>query len=741
MEHQFPAYMMPQASQPQPNDMFVFATTNLPQAPLHLNGYDDFINFSYPPPPPNPDTMDGGSSGAMFSPMSRMNMHGSNPQILSQGLGGADIYKQQQHQQQHQQHHPHEHQYQHHDRPREISLGPHQPPTPPLTTPPSAQSLPSSSPAIPSRTSPDRFAREALTEKPGNSDDVLADMVHLLAQPDAWNAIPNVIGDATLALSHDARDRIVATVQLLLHRALQSRSPPSQCSQGLFGRIVALPPSHVLVHFIDMYAARIDSVQPYLGLAGCSTTNIHDILSVDMADIGMLLIILLITQGAMLTDQHESHVLAHGLIEVCRIALDDLLESQSIAQPMVGGSALQLLTLCTRSGKDCLTSYALSKRGQYLSMLKNTGLLQPEQSPLHYNPDGLDLWERWKEQEQRNRHAYAWVYVDLELSLLHDLPPILSINDLQVPLPHENHLWNAPSYNNWFEASGTQGTHETPSLNAFFRSFLQGRLAGSEDLPVHHLRLLLHPLQAMVLEQQQLLRIFDTDEPSNRYRVLSKIKILGRLQETQDMLQDLATLLNRHSMATPTSERGGTGDWLQSAKWVSMIMLHLVSLNVFTSIPEIEKCAREEPPASDAARAEMWRRARYPEGESYVLFHAGQIFRLIDSLPLEARPTWWPVAFYRASMACWALRSLDRQSPGLQQIEVNIDAILPSEEERSHNTTLGIPVVTLPDGRRLAVLEGSNSLRYCISKLESYPSHLVRGIIDKVRFFSDRWSY
>ena len=105
-----------------------------------------------------------------------------------------------------------------------------------------------------------------------------------------------------------------------------------------------------------MYAARIDSVQPYLGLAGCPTANIHDILSADLADIGMLLIILLITQGAMLTDKHESHILAHGLIEVCRIALDDLLETQSIAQPIVGGCALQLLTLCTRSGKDCLTS-------------------------------------------------------------------------------------------------------------------------------------------------------------------------------------------------------------------------------------------------------------------------------------------------------------------------------------------------------------------------------------------------
>jgi len=457
-----------------------------------------------------------------------------------------------------------------------------------------------------------------------------------------------------------------------------------------------------------------------------------------MADIGMLLIILLITQGAMLTDQHESHVLAHGLIEVCRIAVDDLLKTQSIAQPMVGGSALQLLTLCTRSGKDDLASYALSKRGQYLSMLKNTSLLQPEQSPLHYTPDGLDLWERWKGQEQRNRYAYAWVYVDFELSLLHDLPPILSINDLQVPMPHDNLLWNASSYSSWLEASGPQGIYKLPSLNSFFRSFLQGRLAGNEDLPVHHLRLLLHPLQAMVLEQQQLLRIFDTDEPSNRYRVLSKIMILGRLQETQDMLQDLATLLNRHPVI-PTTKGGATQE--QTAKCISMIMLHLVSLNVFTSIPEIEKCAREEPPASNAARAEVWRRARYPEGESYVLFHAGQIFRLIDNLTTDARPTWWPVALYRASLACWALRSLDGPSPGLQQPEVNIDAILPSEEERSHNTTAGIPVVTLSDGRRLAILEGSNSLKYCINKLEGYPSHLARGIMDKVRFYSNRWSY
>jgi hypothetical protein len=70
----------------------------------------------------------------------------------------------------------------------------------------------------------------------------------------------------------------------------------------------------------------------------------------------------------MLTDHSESHILANGLIEVCRIALDDVLENRSISQPMIGGIALQLLTLCARSGKDSFASYAMSKRGQYLSV-------------------------------------------------------------------------------------------------------------------------------------------------------------------------------------------------------------------------------------------------------------------------------------------------------------------------------------------------------------------------------------
>jgi hypothetical protein len=240
----------------------------------------------------------------------------------------------------------------------------------------------------------------------------------------------------------------------------------------------------------------------------------------------------------------------------------------------------------------------------------------------------------------------------------------------------------------------------------------------------------------MVLEQQQLLRIFDTDEPSSRYRVLSKIKVLGRLQETQDLLQHLIALLARCSeFAIKKDDENRTN----SADCVSIIMIHLVCLNVFTNIPEIERLAKEQPPPSSAARAEMWRRMRYPEGENYVLFHAGQIFRLVGSLPMDAQPTWWPLAIYRAALACWSLRSSAKICPEKLSFVVSIDSLFPNEEDRFLNTSAGTAVVTLPDGTRLPVLEGNNSLHYCIAKLERQPNDLVRSVLDKVRTFAERW--
>jgi len=170
-------------------------------------------------------------------------------------------------------------------------------------------------------------------------------------------------------------------------------------------------------------------------------------------------------------------------------------------------------------------------------------------------------------------------------------------------------------------------------------------------------------------------------------------------------------------------------------------MFHLISLNTLTSIPEIERIAREEPPTSAVERAEMWRCVRYAEGEHHVLFHAGQIFRLINELHTVARLPWWPVAAYRAAMVCWSLGA-PAKSQADNQPEVSINTLLPDDEamDRYLNDHLGTAVLSIADGSRFPVLEGNNSLEYCIELLGRHPTRLARGTQAKLKLLVNRWT-
>lgn len=169
----------------------------------------------------------------------------------------------------------------------------------------------------------------------------------------------NTIGNGNFELLDHVRDRLVGVVQLMLSKAPQKRSntPGSDWSNiGLFGPLVVLPPSNVLLQFVELYAVRVDPIQTYLGLAGSPSVKINDILQINMFDVGLLLILILIAQGALLADDKNSLVLADGLTELCKLAMDDILERYTVADPMVSGIGLQLLTICTWSGRDLFAS-------------------------------------------------------------------------------------------------------------------------------------------------------------------------------------------------------------------------------------------------------------------------------------------------------------------------------------------------------------------------------------------------
>jgi hypothetical protein len=326
---------MPIDHDPSGNGVFNFADMALPQGPLDMTGYEDFAVTAHPAASSNGETMDESISHMMFSSMPWMGVSGYDTQVSPPELGNAGAYKQYQ----------------------ELPPGPNQLPTPTPTAARTTQSLQTNTPGMTNAAAPYQSFNGACSAEDGKVEDILRALVDLLAQPSAWHEFPNDRGDATTILNHDARDRMVAAVQLLLHRALcQNRVVLSPSTHGAFGRIVALPPSHVLVQFIDLYAVRIDSIHPYLDLAGSPNISIKDILQIDMADVGILLVVLLVAQGAMLTDHRESFILAQGLMELCKLALNDVLETRSIAQPMVGGCALQLLTLCAWSGNPSFAS-------------------------------------------------------------------------------------------------------------------------------------------------------------------------------------------------------------------------------------------------------------------------------------------------------------------------------------------------------------------------------------------------
>jgi hypothetical protein len=302
-----------------------------------MTGSEDFAGLSYPAASSHDETNNETTSHMMFSSMPWMDLSGLDSQASSM-MGSTDFHKQHQ---------------------KLPPPGPNQLPTSTLTTALTTAhttlSPQTTTPGMTNAPTPYWSPEGTCPAQEGKVEDDLRALAELLAQPGAWREFPDNKCDATQTLDHEARDRIVAAVQLLLHRALcQNRVVLPPTTHGAFGRIVALPPSHVLVYFVEIYATRIDFVHPYLGLAGSPDINIKDILQIDMADVGILLVILLITQGAMLASHHESLILAHGLVEICKLALDDVLQTRSIVQPMVGGCALQLLTLCAWSGKHSL---------------------------------------------------------------------------------------------------------------------------------------------------------------------------------------------------------------------------------------------------------------------------------------------------------------------------------------------------------------------------------------------------
>jgi hypothetical protein len=334
--------------------------------------------------------------------------------------------------------------------------------------------------------------------------------------------------------------------------------------------------------------------------------------------------------------------------------------------------------------------------------------------------------------------------VDQDLSLFRDTAPLFNVTEFGAPMPDADRLWlakNAAEWSSTFEQvhqiSGgysSVGTGARPlSLRELFRHFLDDEIMslGIELTPLH-LRLLLHPLQSLVCQYCQLLSCFsDTLGARQRTKAVTAASTRCRLEEVQALLQRWYDLANRYIMSNPTCAM------MQSA----LTIFHLISLNAVTNFPEVERLARKE--GFDGSYQQlMWIHKRCISDVEEATFHAGQVLRLIRSMPRNIRPPWWAGAVYRVALILWtdSLTHTESISPASGLFPVAgpsfaIDSLAPDHPLiiRYLQKREGVPTLTKRDGSQIPLDHAFTILSHCIDVIdEAVPSRFSDGIRSKL---------
>ncbi|KAI6797072.1 transcription factor Cmr1 [Hortaea werneckii] len=575
----------------------------------------------------------------------------------------------------------------------------------------------------------------------------------------AWDEQEFAGGDhlTVMQLHESTRDKLLAITQSFLHKALEihrengpnspseSRHSPGSHSGSNF---VLLPPARVLEYFLRSYA---NCFERYYPLTSRGILDANELLHCYYDRAASLLVLMMVAQGAMNIPSHEARMLTGGLTEACRISLFDLIERNVImsGDPIALHSALLFTVQAAWSGDKWQMDIAMGQRGMYFAMLRHSGSLENRS----VSTSGLDgrgntdqLWSEWIQNESRSRLVYSWAMVDQEISLFHDTAPLFSVTEFAAPMPDADRLWHAKSAAEWssvfeqvHEFSGgfsSVGSGARPlSLHDLFRHFLNNEMIslGIEMTPLQ-LRLLLHPLQSLVCQYGQLLSCFGDSMGKHQSgpHTMTATSTRNRLGEVQSLLSRWFDLAERYLKANPMCA------FMQT----NLIIFHLISLNAVTNFPEIERLARREG-VDGTFQQVAWMHKRCIADVEEAVFHCGQVFRLIRSMPRGIRPPWWAGAIYRVGLILWTDSLVRRDNSNMNNGEIfpvpgpsfAIDA-LPADHPlivRYLTKREGVACVTKRDGSQMAVDQPFRILQHCVEVIaEGAATRFSDGIRSKL---------
>ncbi|KAK6421418.1 hypothetical protein LTR95_016815, partial [Oleoguttula sp. CCFEE 5521] len=491
----------------------------------------------------------------------------------------------------------------------------------------------------------------------------LQGLAEILQNQDIWNdwhpAVDEPTSSASRLIPHvqcepvhsHTRDKLASITQTMLSATLQRHNVVTESAARNSYNIdqtsssqdyVVLPPVSTLENFFNAYANRMEYTYP-----SGTTMRPNDMLASKQPWIAALVLLLMLGAGSIGTGSRESYFFSIGLTEVARVnmlrAVDDNSELRS--DPRLLRCALLVTILAAFSGDKCQMDAVTGNRAVYITMLSQSGLMEHSDQSMSIadcQSNTEASFAKWKEAECRNRLVYSWTSVDLELSLFYDTPPLMSINDMRVAIPSEDSLWQAVAAADWLRAIeqksiGSPMYSANQSLSELFRGFTDSRTTSSRVSP-WTLRLLLHPIQAMVCHIRQLLGCIEQSGNGRKpLRTTTGDSMRGQLSQAQSLLRqwwDLAhpTFANDFEPCLQTR--------------ITLILYHLISLNAVTSFAMIEDFARETNAPSEMIQSPHL----CVDDVEEAFFHSGQALRHLKALPRSVRPLWWPAAIYRVAL-------------------------------------------------------------------------------------------
>ncbi|EEA22951.1 conserved hypothetical protein [Talaromyces marneffei ATCC 18224] len=458
-------------------------------------------------------------------------------------------------------------------------------------------------------------------------------------------------------ISNTTRDQLLVVTQLLLQqsRTIHNRNAASSGSANinpLNEALISLPPTRVFDALIESYC---NSFEKYFRLCPGPSFTPNEIFKQlpKHGKIAGILLLLMIAVGAAATPSIESHDFAIGVAEICRLAFSEILERDfSITvEPLISQCALLLLYLGMWAGERWLMGISSAQREMYIHLFHSaTSLPKSEITEFPSDMNLHDQWSRLKDQGFRSRLVYGWAMADQEWSLFYDKPNVVSVEMLVDPMPEDDTVWKTSSAAEWATlGSGLPMSNERLSLRDFYHRFINGELRVSRETGSSQLslRLLLVPLQSMVCHLREWIHTFANGQVRWRQQAqsLSNSAIQVQLHQVRGFLLEWFTLAFHSSTLSSTNS---------PFSLVTLVIYHLISLNVMTDFREIDEAlvngvmpdrATWNPSVSGTQSSEAWVIAQ--DSEEEVLVHCGQVLRLYRLMPLAHQPLWWPAAIHR----------------------------------------------------------------------------------------------